>query len=498
MDRAIDPANYDLWAQTQADWAWYRFASVTSLIRDEGGGALSASLARGLLEQAAYWDWAIATGIGKDYLVRQAAAEYDRLLQVAREIDDTTWIGWVLPPGSNLVASTTEGLPHHASEVVKRLGNGLAEPVLAALQFRGLFAANRLLDVLTHGNLAAALVMAPGGGQELSEALAAAIVHVAAAGATAVVLALLSPSIAVEQELTELAIGVARVAGEIHGLPLGIRSEARRPAKPRKGPLLDVQSDIERMPGAARSTTVAAQRFVQAAEQIAHLAVPHVQLDGGLVIAWAAFQLSWDQMMVFKGAISGQLGRALLPYSARSLLEDGARWEWVRIAASRQASGNALRALVADSKRHIDHVRNGLLSDGVPIAVVRRLLGSTVGMLDSGSNSYQLPPLSDMLSEAYPTASRVDSVRPMYSMLSQFVHATPLSALHLQRDVFPSLTAPTYAIAVEAACRGFWNISRTTLAMACSEDLDLSPQFDELAAALGAVIFETSRWHMLG
>ena len=48
----------------------------------------------------------------------------------------------------------------------------------------------------------------------------------------------------------------------------------------------------------------------------------------------------------------------------------------------------------------------------------------------------------------------------MYSVLSQFVHATPLSVLHLQRDEWTSLTAATtYAVAVEAACRGFFSIA---------------------------------------
>ncbi len=58
----------DLQLQGIADSAWYRLGSVNSLVRDQGGGALAATLARGLIEQAAYWDWAIATEVGTDGL----------------------------------------------------------------------------------------------------------------------------------------------------------------------------------------------------------------------------------------------------------------------------------------------------------------------------------------------------------------------------------------------------------------------------------------------
>lgn len=185
MDKVVESAAEDPETQAYADWAWYRFKSVIDLVLQRGAGPVAASLARGLLEEAAYWDWALATGVGAQHLVRRAAVEYDGLVRLASEVDDDVWVGWLLPPGAVLSAPADDPIPRNASDVVKRIGNGLAAPVLDSLRFRGLFAANHLLDVLTHGNLAAALVMAPGGGEEMPEPLAAAVVHVAAGAATA-------------------------------------------------------------------------------------------------------------------------------------------------------------------------------------------------------------------------------------------------------------------------------------------------------------------------
>ena len=58
MDKLIVSSDSDLWAQQQADWAWFRFSSITCSLETKVEVALHA-LARGLLEQAAYWDWAL-------------------------------------------------------------------------------------------------------------------------------------------------------------------------------------------------------------------------------------------------------------------------------------------------------------------------------------------------------------------------------------------------------------------------------------------------------
>ena len=163
------------WGQCQADWIWFRMHSVVVFLRDRGGGPVAAVLARGLLEQAAYWDWALATGVGDDWVPRQAAFELDRLKQLADSIDDPVWTGWLLPPGTSVNATSPDGIPRSAADAVKRLRTGDDAPCLEPLKFNGLYSVYEFLEVLAHGGFAAAYTLLPGGGEELSEPLAAAV-----------------------------------------------------------------------------------------------------------------------------------------------------------------------------------------------------------------------------------------------------------------------------------------------------------------------------------
>ena len=57
-------------AVPHADWAYYRFGAVQVMVRDRSGGTTAAAIARGLLEEAGYWDWAFATGCTTGWLAR--------------------------------------------------------------------------------------------------------------------------------------------------------------------------------------------------------------------------------------------------------------------------------------------------------------------------------------------------------------------------------------------------------------------------------------------
>ena len=195
-------------------------------------------------------------------LSRRAAKEYAGLVEVAQAVQDDVWSGWVLPPGSRLVVTISPGVPANAEDAVKRIGNGIAEAVLAPLQMGGLFAANRLLDVLSHGNVASAMVMIAAEEDELPEPLAAAVVHVAAASGTAVVTALLEPPTDITNSMAALANTVAKRASEVHHLPLGHRAGSRRLARARTVTAIDIRSDIERNPTAAPTMTEAARPFL--------------------------------------------------------------------------------------------------------------------------------------------------------------------------------------------------------------------------------------------
>lgn len=279
----------------------------------------------------------------------------------------------------------------------------------------------------------------------------------------------------------------------------GSRAAASRKMKTMSSPVTSARSEIGRMPEAPPSVTEIGKEFVEVAHEVGRLAVERLRYgDAGAAIAWASFQMSDGQLDVVRGAFDGKLGRALTPFAGRMLLEDGARWEWLRLNATQRPTGDSLRAMVADSKRHAQRVFETMTSDGVPRLQIEALLADAVDLLGVEPGPFKMPPPSELLETAYPNPSGVDSARVMYSVLSQFVHATPVVMWHLRRDTFHSVTAPIYAIAVEAACRGFTNVARTTLTIACDHDEPLGIALRGLLEAAHRVRLEASRWHVLG
>lgn len=499
LNQVVDSVQ-DPWEQCQVDWIWFRMHSVVVLLRDRGGGPAAAVLARGLLEQAAYWDWALASGVGSDWVTRQTAFELNRLMQLADSIEDTVWTGWLLPPGTSVNATSADGIPRSAADAVKRLRTGDDAPCLEPLKFSGLFSVYKFLEVLAHGGLAAACALQPGGGEELSEPLAAAIAHVAVSGGAAATIAQLNLPQTQQLRLTELSSQVAKSASAIHGLGLGIEHFIRSSPKPGKITPLAQSSEIERMPEAPESLSERAGVFVDCAKELAHLAVDRVRFnDDGASFAWPVFQMAWAQLVVLQGVVEGTLGKALLPFAARPLFEEGARWGWMAVSLERgSAPGASLQSIVHDSGQRVAKVRNSLAGDDVPRETIDHLLGPAIQLLEIEEPLTQLPSLEEMLATAHPSPYGIDSANPIYGVLSQFVHSTPIAALHLQRDQFHSISAPMYAVAVEAACRGFWRTANSTLAICCEEFEQLDMARQQLSEALAEVIKTAGFYHCIG
>jgi len=125
-------------ALRHAEWAYYRFDTIEAMARQRVGGTAAAALARGLLEEAGYWDWSLATQVDGGWLDRLAAAEFERL-QARADPTDKIWLEWVIPPGERISGDGT-GVPRTRA-VVKGLGSGFASDRLAPLSIGGLFAA---------------------------------------------------------------------------------------------------------------------------------------------------------------------------------------------------------------------------------------------------------------------------------------------------------------------------------------------------------------------
>ena len=86
----------------------------------------------------------------------------------------------------------------------------------------------------------------------------------------------------------------------------------------------------------------------------------------------------------------------------------------------------------------------------------------------------------------------------MYALLSQFVHATPLSLLHIQRDTLPSLSAPMWAVSVEAACRGFQRIAAVSILLADIKPEPLMPALSKIRTSADRVASVCTAYHFLG
>ena len=199
-----------------------------------------------------------------------------------------------------------------------------------------------------------------------------------------------------------------------------------------------------------------------------------------------------------RGALDGTLGKALLPISARMLFEDGARWNWFPHSATTATTGESLKALVNDGAQRRDRIASSLQSDGVPRPIVEELLGPAVNIPQFDPGELKMPTPGEMLTLAYPNPSGTDSAQAIYGVLSQFVHATPISTLHHQRDTFPSVSAPVYAIALEAAARGFERIASITLLLGGFNPESIQQPLEEVQRRSAEVASRAIFYHCLG
>ena len=485
-----------------ADSAWYRLGTVNSLVRDQGGGALAATLARGLIEQAAYWDWAIATGVGTDHLDQWAALEFHSLSRIAEELDDDVWLKWLLPPGSVLDVPAGPAIPKNPYDAVRRIGFGLASAVLEPLRFDGLSSAYQILSVMAHGNFVSAAILAEQPDLQLPDRLAAIVIHLAAAGATAVAHAVGQDEARLGDAATQFDT-VAAAASGVHGLPLQSASAASRPGRPahsKPTPPLHVTASAERMFSATADLTQLGLEFLDAADALVDVVISAEAWtkSPGAWIPIQSLRLSLSNLSIIRGGLEGGLGKALMPVAARMLFEDGARWMWLLHSANSATPGESLRALVNEGALRRDEIFKSLQSDGVPQHLINDLLGAAGAIPKPEPGIASPPELTEMLNLAYPNPSGVHSAPAIYAVLSQFVHATPISNWHIRRDTFPTLTAPTFAISLEAAARGFERIASIAPVLAGTSTESLDEPLDELCARRATITELAFCYHQLG
>ena len=393
-------------------------------------------------------------------------------------------------------------IPRNPYDAVRRIGGGLDDIVLDPLRFKGLAAAYEVLGVLAHSNIAGAMLLADQPDLQLPDRLAAIAVHLAAAGATAVNVALAGDD-ARMSDATRRFEQVAAAAATVHGLPpqsVAAPQPPRRPARPAQTEQVSVVTSAQRMPPAPPALTELGLGFVTAVEGLTEAMASSTNREAvrGSEVPAQSFRLALSHLMVVRSVLEEKMGKALLPMAARALFEDGARWRWLTHSSQHATRGESLKALVNEAATRRDDAAKHLESDGVPKHLIDELLGMSKAVPLSEPSEVSVPGLQEMLEHAYPNPSGVNCAGAMYSVLSQFVHATPISNWHIRRDTFPSLTAPIYAISLECATQGFERIASATPLLAGVDPAALTCPLQELRARCREVMLMASPYHLLG
>lgn len=483
-----------------ADWAYQRAVAAGVMVRGSSGGAAPAVLARGLLEEAAYFDWALATGQSSTWVNRLAHSEYNRLRSRA-DAEDNIWFDWVLPPETSIV-SDGGGVPN-SSDVVKRLGHGFTAELLEPLSIEGLYGVYKLVELVTHGSAATALLFDQDDGCEMSEPLAAAVLHLAGAGVGAAVVSWLRCTVSQVSDVAVACQELADAACRVHRFPLGPRLQ-RKPAKASKGPpdFGANESRISNLPPPPAALMTAAFEYVEAANAAAFVlaSLPqHPPTTGLERLARSTLDLADAHLRVLQGIVEGTLGRAFLPVAARSLFEDGARWGWLGHAVSMSGpTGSSLESLLADAKRHTTRTREWMIAEHLPLQAITQILSPAAPLLEATIAEQPIPTIEQMIELTYHTDSSTPWALPAYGLLSQFAHYSPIAAMHVQRDTFPSLSAPMFAVSVQAACQGHWYVTARASSIVYDKTADgAAASLTRLATAAARVSRLASGRHFL-
>ena len=484
-----------------ADWAYQRCGAIAAMIRSRAAGTAPAALARGLLEEAAFWDWALANDASSEWVHRLALDEYERLRSRA-DPTDCIWLQWVLAPGAE-VRADGQGLPKSA-DMVKRLGHGFTAALLEPLTIGGLFGIYKLIELITHGAAATAMLFDAPGGCEMADEISAAVLHVSGAGAAAVVVSWLPCEADQVDSLARASRSLADAACLVHRFPMGPRI-ARRGAKPRRArPDSDSYSSIiEHLPAPSAAIIDAAARYVKGAERV-HRVIADLplapEITGLEPLAAATLRLATAHLMVLRAAVEGTVGQAFVPAAARALFEDGARWGWLRATvATAGPTGAGIQSMLADTQRYLRDARDWMSKEGLPASSIEHMLRPAGPLLDGDFVGPGLPSIEDMIASTFaPADGGTEWALPMYGLLSQFVHYSPIGTLHVQFDRFPSVSAPMFAVAAQAACHGhFLVLLSTTSILYGNNRLQANSALEDLASAVGALSRLASGIHFL-
>jgi hypothetical protein len=113
-------------------------------------------------------------------------------------------------------------------------------------------------------------------------------------------------------------------------------------------------------------------------------------------------------------------------------------------------------------------------------------------------DGFHMPSVEELLLVAYQDVGYGEWAIPVYSVLSQFIHATPIAHWHLKPSQWTSLTAPMASLALDAAAHGFTFLCYSNLAVAGADVAVTRDSVERLMRVTGRVHREAVAFHMIG
>ena len=502
----------DTFELNAADWAYVRWGTAVSLVRNQASAALAAVVTRGLVEEAIRWDWSAATGRLAEHNQASAARELRRLRMQGIDLE------WLIPPGGRVeLHQPYRWLEDHELSKHARIIGSQLDPVatnqLSAAAFEQL---KTVLDGFAHSSPLAGFALFDSGGYEPSDELAALILQLAAASATVIALTAVQGSLDLRDALLGQTQAVSAAATEVHGIRVSPTHSKGTPPKLRGGkeypPVVRV-STLTEPTGPTPFHHWAIGELLERAKIVGvelsiHRQRLPLEIRGLRAVAEGHLGSVAACMEAASASLSDQSVGELIPLGARLALEAGAGWCWVLNEFGR-GNVDGQRAYLHAASRRIRR----LYEDADQVRVDESLVDRVLGEASWLRHRYKDPtdtvfPAGETLLGAYGPWSGSEEVAVLavrsYAVLSQFVHGTTLGRWHVvgaSELRWTTVSEPIVTVGLASLSLGFVATARAVIGLRAVEHLpheDLLTAVERFSELAGLLSSNAAEWLLSG
>lgn len=507
LDAYLNSAG-DTYEVNAADWAYVRWGTAVSLVRNQASAALSVVVARGLVEEAIRWDWSAATGRLAEHNHASAARELHGLRMKGIDFE------WLIPPGARIeLRQPFRWLEDRELSKHARIMGSHLDPVaidqLSAAAFQQL---KTVLDGFAHSSPLAGFALFQSGGYEPSDELAALILQLTAASATVICLTAAHGSLSLRDALLRRTEAVSAAASVVHGIRVSATHSVGTPPTLRRGneyPPEVRASKLTEPTGPTSWHHWAIGELVTRAREVAVELAAHrrrlpLEIRGLRVAAEGHLGSVAACIEAASASLKDQSVGELIPLGARLALEAGAGWCWVLNEFSHE-NPDGQRAYLYAASRRIRRLYEDASQVRVEESLVDRVLGEAAWL----RRRYEDPtdtvfPTGEDLLEAYGPWSGSTEVGILaaraYAVLSQFVHGTTLGRWQIvgaSELRWTTVSEPIVTVGLASLGLGFLATVRAVIGLRA---VDLRPHEDLLTAVerfsklTGVLSSEAAEW----